>query len=495
MARFDVLFKKYVGKTDYKYNPSKSLQWNEDNLKRMAFLEHSCQTLFNKLASTFGEEYAEFIIERVLKKDFTITQLDKFPFKEYENVAERVVMAEYLNKSGLKGVGNINTHTLITFFTSVIREVISMTKKTGEIELYDFFICLGLMIEKWVITEYPTYVKKRIADTEQLLKQFVKHVVLSLFVKYGERQNITLAILDKKCFNECLKHADYSVVVNKDTGERITATYKMYLNALRFYFDIIEGTQNSKVLLQPAIRTYAFASNKVKPEFLECIATETNISIGVINDIFKNVSFDAHPQCMDSPEYREAMERVEELTNARIKKGKVNFLQIRAKLKAIFSTDYINYLNVVSRELAYFLNERELEKNVPVYETVYLKKVWDISAPKQKGIYSEVTIDYNYVSEGCTSEEEYKKRLYKAVLDAQAINQMRVSLHYPAGKKPTNLLNVKLDNCPDEMKSYSYAIMSEATEYLCSTYQLPFVFDIVQRVFFRDKSRVCYLIL
>lgn len=495
MARFDVLFKKYVKNIDYKYNPNKPLLWNENNLKRMAFLEHSCHTLFSKLASTFGEDYAEFILERVLKKDFTITQFDKFPLKEFENVAERVVMVDYLNKAYLKGVGNIGTHTLITFYTSVVRELISMTKKTGEIELYDFFICLGLMIEKWVITEYPTYITKRMADVETLLKQFVKHVVLALFVKYGERQNITLAILDKKCFNECIKHGDYSVVVNKDTGERITATYKMYLNALRFYFDIVEGTQNSKVLVQPAIRTYAFASNKIKPEFLECIATETNISIGVINDIFKHVSFDAHPQDMNSPEYREAMDRVEELTNAKIKKGNVNFIQIRAKLKEMFSKDYINYLNVVSRELAYFLNQREIEKNVPVYETVFLKKVWDISAPKQKGIYSEVTIDYNYVSDGCASEEEYKDRLYKAVIDAQAINQMRVSLHYPAGKKPTNLLNVKLDNCPDDMKSYSYAIMSEATEYLCSTYQLPFAFDLMQRVFFRDKSRVCYLLL
>lgn len=492
MSRFELIFNKYINKNEYKYNPKKSLNWNESHLKRMAFLENSARALYEKLDSTFGEAYAEFILTRVLKKDFTITSFELFPFADFNDTSGRILLYEYLNRSPLKSDGNIGVHNLISFYTSAIREIISATKHQQHIELYDFFICLGLMIEKWVITEYPKYITKRQADVETLLKQFVKHLVYALYAKEGDIQTITLSILDKKCFEECIKLGDYTVVIDKDTGERITATYEMYMNALRIYFDLVQGTKNSQELLQPAIRTYAFASNKIKPEFLETVAHSTGVDIGVISDIFKHVNFDAHPQCLSSPEFLEAFEKLETL---KVPRKNVNYIQLKGKLKVLFETDYINYLNVVCRELAYFLDQRELEKNVPSYETIYLKKVWDIFSPKQKGIFSEVIIDYKYVSENCQSKEEYKERLYKAVLDAQAINQMRVSLLYKAGRKPTSVLNVKLDGCDDDMISYSYSVMSEAIEYLKTTYQLPFTFDISQRIFFRDKSRTCYLIL
>ena len=494
MARFDTLFKKYVKNTDYKYNPSKSLTWNESNLKKMAFLENSCRAIYEKLDGTFGEDYAEQVLTQVLQGHFTITGLEKYPFKEYLCVSERVLMAEYLNRSPLKSDGNIGAHTLITFYTSVVRELLSAQKHSATVELYDFFICLGLMIEKWRITEYPKYITKRLDDVETLLKQFVKHVVLALYSKEGDLQNVTLAILDKHAFDECLRHSDYSVVINKDTGERITATYDMYISGLKMFFDIIKYTQNSKELIQPAIRTYAYASNKIQPEVLETIEATTGIDIGVLYDIFKHVNFDAHPQWIKSPEYLEAFEKIEEIKTT---KKNVNFAGLKYRIKEMFTTDYINYLNIVDRRLAYALKEYEVEKHVASYETIYMKKDYKVFQPKCHAAFSEVTIDGSWLVEDCKGQEEFKERLYKAVLDAQAINQMRVSLLLPAGRKPKEetILNVKLDNIPDDLISYAWSVMSQATEYLKSTYQLPFTFELYQRMFFRDKSRKCYLLL
>ena len=129
MARFDVLFKRHIKNTDYKYNPNKSLAWNESNLKRMAFIENTCRTHYEKLDGTYGEDYAEYVITQVLQRHFTITGLDKYPFKEYKSVTQRVLMAEYLNRSPLKSDGNIAAHTLVSFYTSVVRELLSATKK------------------------------------------------------------------------------------------------------------------------------------------------------------------------------------------------------------------------------------------------------------------------------------------------------------------------------------------------------------------------------
>lgn len=494
MARFDVLFKRHIKNTDYKYNPNKSLAWNESNLKRMAFIENTCRTLYEKLDGTYGEDYAEYVITQVLQKHFTITGLDKYPLKEYKSVTQRVLMAEYLNRSPLKSDGNIAAHTLVSFYTSVVRELLSATKKGATVELYDFFICLGLMIEKWRVTEYPKYITKRLDDVETLLKQFVKHVVYAVYSKINETQNITLVILDKYAFEECLRHNDYSVVINKDTGERMKVTYDMYLSGLRMFFDLIRYTQNSQELVQPAIRTYAYASNKTMPEVLELIESTTGIDIGVIYDIFKNVNFDAHPQWIESPEYKQAFDKLEEIKST---KKNINYAGLKWQIREIFTTDYINYLNVVDKRLAYFLKEYELEKNVASYETVYMKKNYKTFADTCKDVFSEVTIDGEWIMEDCSSAEEFKTKLYKAVLDAQAINQMRVSLILPAGSKPREelKLNIKLVNISDELMSYAWSVMSEATEYLKTTYQLPFSFEITQRVFFRDKSRVCYLIL
>lgn len=493
MARFDTLFKKYVKNTDYKYNPSKSLTWNESNLKKMAFLENSCRTLYEKLDSTYGEDYAEYITSNVLQGNFTITQLEKYPFIEYPNISERVLMVEYLNRSPLKSDGNIGAHTLITFYTSVVRELLSATKHAGEIELYDFFICLGLMIEKWRITEYPKYITKRLDDVETLLKQFVKHVVLALYSKEGDPQNITLAILDKSLFDNLTSNIEYSVVINKDTGERLKATYDIYLSGLRMFFDIIRHTQNSKELLQPAIRTYAFATSKLNAEILECIESETGVDIGVISDIFKHVNFDACPQCLNSPEYKEAFDKLEEMKSNR---KSVNFANIKWKINEMFTTDYIWYLNIVNKKLAYFLKEYEVEKHVASYETIYYKSNYDWLSPLYRGKFSEVTINAEYITKDCNSDTEFQNRLYKAVLDAQAINQMRASILYGAKKPPKQLiLNVKLDGLDEDLNSLAWSTMSKATEYLKSTYQLPFTYQIAQRMFFRDKSRKCYLLL
>lgn len=494
MARFDVLYGKHIKKTDYKYNPAKSPAWNANNLKNMAFLENTCRVLYEKLDATYGEDYAEYVMTQVLQGHFSITGMDKFPFYEYCDISNRVLMVEYLNRSPLKSDGNIGAHTLITFYTSVVRELLSATKNCATIELYDFFICLGLMIEKWRITEYPKYITKRLDDVETLLKQFVKHVVLALYSKEGDIQNITLAILDKQGFDDCLRHNEYSVVINKDTGERLYATYDIYLSGLKMFFDIIKYTQNSKELLQPAIRTYAYASNKTQAEVLELIESTTSIDIGVIYDIFKHVNFDAHPQWVDSPEFKEAFEKIEEIKTPR---KDINYAGLKWKIKEIFTTDYINYLNVVDRRLAYFLKEYEVEKHVASYETIYMKKNYKTFTDKAHGVFSEVTIDGEWLINESNSKEEFKEKLYKAVLDAQSINQMRVSLLLPAGRKPKEetRLNIKLNNIPDDLKSYAWSIMSEATEHLKSNYILPFTFEITQRIFFRDKSRVCYLML
>jgi len=494
VARFESLFKKYIKDTDYKYNPNKSLAWNESNLKRMAFLENSCRALYEKLDGTFGEEYAESVLTNVLLGNFVITNFEKYPFPEFKSLSERVLMVEYLNRSPLKSDGNIGAHTLITFYTSVVRELLSVNKHSASIELYDFFICLGLMIEKWRITEYPKYIVKRLDDVETLLKQFVKHVINAMYSKEGDIQNITLAILDKRLFEDAIKAGDYSVVIDKDTGERLNATYDIYLSGLRMYFDIIKGTQNSKELLQPAIRTYAVASSKLKAEVLECIESETGIDIGVVFDIFKHVNFDANPQWLDSPEYKAAFEKIEEI---KTRKKDVNFINLKWKLKDIFGTDYINYLNICNKKLAYFLREYEIEKNVPSYETIFYKSNYDWITPLVKGNFSEVVINAKFIMDNSKTQEEFKDKLYKAVLDAQAINQMRILLVLPKGTKPTNRynLNVKLDGLDDDLKSFAWSIMSEATEYLKSTYLLNFTFEISQRMFFRDKSRQCYLLL
>ena len=493
MARFEVLFNKYVKNSDYKYNPNQSIDWNENNLKRMAYFENSCQALYAKTESTFGEDYADYLLTRVLKNDFKVTSFNKFPFKEYPLLSERVFMVDYLNKHPLKSDGNINAYNLITYFTGVVRELFSVMKRSGTIEMYDFFICLALMIEKWKVTEYPRFITKRIADVELFLKQFVKHVTFSMFCPEGESQNITLVILDRHIFEYCVNNnGDYTVCVDKDTGERIKVDYDMYLRGIKMYLDIIKGTKNAKDYLQPAIRTYTFASNKLRAEVLECIEKETGIDICVVADIFANVQFDAMPQSLDTPEYKEAFRKLSEINTSK----DVNFSALRYKLEDIFGTDYINYLNVVDRKLAYMLKEYDLEKNISSYETVYLKRVYEIYGDKYKGHFSEVTIDANFITEGCESQEEFRDRLYKAVIDAHTINQMRVSLLYPPGQRPYNIiLNVKLEGLEEDLNSTAYSIMFDACQYLKSTYMLPFTFSISQRIFFRDKSRVCYLTL
>ena len=345
-----------------------SLEWNEANLKRMASLENSCRVLYEKIDGMYGEEYAEFILTRILKQDFTVTQFGQYPLKEYKSLSKRVLLVQHLHNGGPKSFTEF-TYTLITFYTAVIRDLLSCAKTHASIELYDFFICLGLMIEKWRITEYPKYITKRKDDVETLLKQFVKLVVNALYCYPTDIQNITLSILDKRLFDDMVVNGNYTVMLDRKAETYLKADYDMYLSGIRMFFDILKGTQPVNMYVQPAIRTYAVASSKLKAEFLECVEKETGIDIGVIFDIFKNVNFDANPQWLNSPEYKEAFNHLEELTSNK----KCNMANLKWRLGEIFGTDYITYLNVCCKKLAYFLKEYELEKNVTSYETVYYK--------------------------------------------------------------------------------------------------------------------------
>ena len=114
---------------------------------------------------------------------------------------------------------------------------------------------------------------------------------------------------------------------------------------------------------------------------------------------------------------------------------------------------------------------------------------------KRKKTYGEVTIDYKYVSEGCTSIEEYEQRLYKAVIDASTILQMRMLALPKIPRIDFYTLRIKLCGVEEDMKSVSYSVMSRATDYLRSTYNLPFDFELNQRLYFRDKTRLNYELL
>ena len=56
-------------------------------------------------------------------------------------------------------------------------------------------------------------------------------------------------------------------------------------------------------------------------------------------------------------------------------------------------------------------------------------------------------------------------------------------------------LRIKLCGVEEDMKSVSYSVMSRATDYLRSTYNLPFDFELNQRLYFRDKTRLNYELL
>ena len=492
MERFNKLYNRYVKKTDYKYDESKSYLQNENNLKRMAHLEHTCSMLYNQLDKVYGEEYAEFILTRVLEGSFKITGLDKFPYKEFTDISDRFLMVEYLNKMAIREQGTANAKNLITFSTALFVEILARQRKQAEIELFDFFVCLAILIEKWRVTHYPKFITKRQADVEVFLKQYVKHIVFSMYTPYADSQNITLAILDKKLFQEVLKMGDYSVIVNTEGTERIIVTYDMYLEALKMYFDIIKNTPSNKEWVQPKLRLYAYASNKTRAEVLELIATRTSIDLGIVQDVFKYVNFDAHPQWLSSPEYVEAFEEIERIKSPR---KNINYLQIKGAIKEIFGRDYVAYLNVVNKQLARFLEDTEIEKKAQYFENIFFKKQWDFWELKQRTLFSEVTIDFKYLSEGCQSTEEYSERLYKAMLDANAINQMRMLMLYPKEPKKRVILNVKLEGVDEELKSLSWSIMSKAVDYLKSTFAMDFTFQMCQRVYFRDKTRICYEIL
>ena len=486
MARFESIFNKYVKDKDYKYNPKQSINDNALRLQRMACLENSCRTLYEKTDGIYGESYAERILESVLQNKLSITAFEYYPLPEVHYCENRIYMNKYLNVAPKPMKSTVASLTLITFYTSLMQEIIATAKKGGHIELFDFFICLSMYIEKWKITEYPKYVARNIYSDE-FLAQIVKHVIYCLFTKPNEINTITLSILDRSLFEKIARPSEYQLVVNIE-GDIIKPNYDSYVQTIELFLKFIKTTQNSEHLVQPNVRVYAVASNKLRPEILELISHETGINISVVHDVFKHIHFDALPQDLSSVEYRECWDKLEEIKTSK----KVDWYKVRAGIKAIFEKDYIQYLNYRDKKLAYLFHRYDVDKLISSFEVIYVKIQDATIEPYHNHYTSEVQIEFADLVEGTNSQEEYKDRLIHAYLDAQAINQVRNTI---VDCKKDNRYHVKINNVDSELISYTYSVLDEQNTWLRNTYNLHFTFDICQRMFFRDKGRKCYLLL
>ena len=491
MYRFNKLFKEHIKDSDYEYNEKLTPMQNEAKLKRMAYIKHVCKFLYENIEKTFGEDYAEFITTRVLKNDFKITAMDKFVNKDFVDTTERIFFGHHLQRPLVSARGNAPSINLINFSTSLFVDLFQRLRHTGEVELFDLLICMTVLMDKWRITEYPKFIANAPArDIEQYLRQYVKHVIFSLYAPSAEMQPFTLVILDKEIFEQALKICDYSVVIDP-SGKRIKPTYASYIKCIEFLYDILEEVKTGTYFVQPKIKIYAYASNKMRPEIIELIAKDSGMSIGAVHDLFKHVNFDAQVRLFDNPEFKKAMAKLSD----RLTPKKFLYKTIKNKIKKIISKEYVWYLNVVNRKLAYQLERLLVAKNTTSLEVVYVKKEWASFMHKRKKTYGEVTIDYEYVSGGCTSIEEYEQRLYKAVIDASTILQMRMLALPKIPRIDFYTLRIKLCGVEEDMKSVSYSVMSRATDYLRSTYNLPFDFELNQRLYFRDKTRLNYELL
>lgn len=486
MARFESIFNKYVKEKDYKYNPSQSIADNTNRLQRMAFLENSCRTLYERLDGIYGESYAERILTNVLEKRYTVTAFEYYPMPDVHYCENRIYMKNYLNVAPKPMKSTIESLTLITFYTSIMQELIANAKKGGHIELFDFFICLSMYIDKWKITEYPKYLSRNVYS-DDFLAQILKHVIYSLFTKPNEINTITLSIMDKSVFEKIARPSEYKLIVNLE-GDIIQPNYDSYIQTIELFLRYLKTTQNSMQLVQPNVKVYAVASNKLRPEILELISSETGINISVVDDIFKHIQFDAMPQDLESPEYRACWEKLEEIKTPK----KVDWFKTRCKINLIFEKDYIQYLNYRDKKLAYLFHKYEVDNLLSSLEVYFVKKQDTYTEPHHRHYTSEVQIEFSDIVEGTESREEYKDRLIHAYLDAQAINQVRDTI---VDCKKDNRYNVKINGVDPELISYTYTILDEQNTWLRNTYNLNFTFNICQRMFFRNKGRKCYLLL
>lgn len=490
MARFESIFNKYVTKQDYKYNPKLSITENVSNLRRMAFLENSCRTLYERTEGVFGESYADRILESVLQKKLTVTAFEYYPNPDVQFCENRVYLKDLLLVVPKPMKGHVGSLTLITFFTTVMQELLYNCKYGGNIELFDFFICLSMYIEKWIRVNYPkgtTGLSNNISSDE-LLSQVIKHVIYSMFSKPSEINHITLSIMDRRVFEKIAFKTDYALPVGLE-GDIIYPNYNSYVKTIETFLKFLSNTKNSQQYVQPNVRVYAMASNKTRPEIIEYIAGESGMHESVISDIFKNIQFDAMPQDLSSPEYLACWEKLEELKTPK----KVDWHQIRINVRLIFEKDYIQYLNYVDKKLAFLFHTMKVDEIVSSLEVYYVKKHDNMVLPTNLQHYtSEVQIEFSDIVEGTKSREEYTDRLIHAYLDAQAINQVRDTF---VKKKKGNRYHVKINNVDPDLISYTYTVLSEQTTWLKNTYNLNFTFSICQRMFFRDKGRKCYLLL
>ena len=492
MYRLNKLFKEYLKNSDYEYNENISWEKNEANLKRMAHIKHTCKYLYESIERTFGEDYAEFIVTRVLNNDFKITSMEKFTHKEYVDTSSRIYYGKYFERPLVSARGSSFSFTLINFSTSLFVDLFQRLRHTGEIELYDLLICLSVLVKKWRITEYPKFILQYPnKDTEAYLKQYLKHIIFSLYAPSTELQPFTIAILDKELFERALKMHDYSVVINNEATERISPTYKDYIDCIDFIYDILGEVVSGNNFVQPKIRVYAYASNKLKPEILECISGQSGMSLGAVYDLFKHVNFDARVNLFDNPEFKKAMARLSDILTPR----KFLYKKIKAKIKELINTDYIWYLNVINKKLAYRLEQKQISRYTTSLEVVYIKSDYKYKQHPLRKTYAEVTIDYNYVAKDCKSQEEYEERLYKAVIDASTILQMRMLIFPKIPRRDFYRLNIKLQGVEDEVKSVSQTVMSKAVEYLENIYNMPFDYQLTHRIYFRDKTRLNYELL
>lgn len=440
-----------------------------EGLRNDMFLRRNCHFLFDTLGVTYGDDYAEKISLDLISKKLIISNADKFTFNEFPYI-DNVMFLDRLSIKGLGIVTSPHAYTFFTLVSDIVCYVLSEARYGKGIFLPDVLIILSAYYKYFRGLKFVSGIRFNKTKGKMLyIQHCIWYLLKALSSIYNEDQNIEIAILDKSAFRRLKKERFYDVKFNRHIYYNAELLYDDYVKFCKLFIKAYKNFTRYKEVKPPKLTYFVGITGNLEGRLYQDIADFIGVNhmhvLFTIRHIYigKEVNYNEEP-------YNTILDKWVNLSEGRVTRD-----------------DIINFINNWFKEHDSFTARRDIKKfplyffskknKVDIIDRPYLVyNTKDLDSELVKKV-SEVCVDFNKIYNDELSFDELMERVKEAYIDAQAINQARLSI-FKHVKVQDMRCHVKFLDVPENYIPHVYNMLAEQTNFIKGVYGIKFTYDV-----------------
>ena len=145
---FRSFYKELLQNRDYySIDVNKTYLQNLSDLRQKAYMENTCAFIYKMAEDIYGLPYAEKLVAEIVNGDISITQIERYPFKEFKTLETNIYSLDYVNTCDFYKPNNKDINYII-YFSEIEHLIMDHLRYGQAVNVMDFSLSLGLYFQR-----------------------------------------------------------------------------------------------------------------------------------------------------------------------------------------------------------------------------------------------------------------------------------------------------------------------------------------------------------